>query len=53
MATKKASEAASLLGKRSVRARKQQWGEAEYLRRQRQYGKLGGRPRKSQQPEAK
>lgn len=46
MGTKKASEAASVLGKRSVRARKQQWGEAEYLRRQKEYGKLGGRPKK-------
>ncbi len=47
MASKKASEAASLLGKRSVRARIAQWGEAEYLRRQSEYGKLGGRPRKT------
>ena len=46
MASKKASEAGSVLGKRSVRARKQQWGEAEYLRRQREYGKRGGRPKK-------
>jgi len=46
MATTKASEAASLLGKRSVRARKSKWGEAEYLRRQREYSKLGVQARK-------
>lgn len=47
MVNKKASKAASLLGKRSVQARIERWGEEEYLRRQREYGKLGGRPRGS------
>ncbi|MGH9482730.1 MAG: hypothetical protein ACRD1L_11640 [Terriglobales bacterium] len=51
MATK-ASEAASVLGKRSVRARRERWGEAEFQRRMREWGKLGGRPRK-QTKEAK
>lgn len=47
MATKKASEAGSVLGKRSVRARIEKWGEEEYLRRQREYGRKGGRPKGS------
>jgi len=45
MASTKASEAASLLGKRSARARREQWGEEEFKRRLREWGKLGGRPR--------
>ncbi|HVA65266.1 MAG TPA: hypothetical protein VNF74_16210 [Terriglobales bacterium] len=56
MATTKASEAGSVLGKRSVRARKSKWGEAEYLRRQKEYSDLGveeRRKRKQQQLEAK
>ncbi len=48
----KASEAGSLLGKRSVQARKQRWGEAEFRRRLREYGKLGGRPPKHAKKEA-
>jgi len=45
--TSKASKAGSLLGKRSVSARKKLWGgEKEFRRRLRKYGKLGGRPRK-------
>ena len=39
------SEAASLMGLRSVKARKEQWGEAEYRRRMQEWGKLGGRPK--------
>ena len=39
------SEAASLMGRRSVKARKEQWGEAEYRRRMQEWGKLGGRPK--------
>lgn len=50
MATKQASEAARLLGKRSVRARKERWGEAEFVRRLREYGKRGGRPPKAAKP---
>ncbi len=39
------SHAASLLGKRSAQARKAKWGEEEFLRRMRKWGKLGGRPK--------
>ncbi|MGI9074180.1 MAG: hypothetical protein ACR2JB_23355 [Bryobacteraceae bacterium] len=35
-----------LWGKRSAKARKEAWGEKEFLRRMREIGKLGGRPRK-------
>lgn len=52
MATK-ASEAASLLGKRSVKARREAWGKEEFQRRLQQWGKLGGRPRKQAKEEAK
>lgn len=42
----KASEAARLLARKSVRARRERWGEQEFVRRMREWGKLGGRPRK-------
>jgi hypothetical protein len=42
-----ASKAARALAKRSVRARKQAWGEDEFLRRMQDWGKLGGRPKGS------
>jgi len=46
MAIKRLSEAASLLGKRSYKARVQRFG-IEYIREvARENGKLGGRPRK-------
>lgn len=41
-----ASEAARLLARRSVNARRERWGEQEFQRRMREWGKLGGRPRK-------
>ncbi len=41
---KDASEAASLLGKRSAQARIKKWGKQEFQRRMREWGKLGGRP---------
>lgn len=44
---KEASKAASLMAKRSVEARREAWGEKEFLRRMREYGKLGGRPKGS------
>lgn len=47
MATKQASEAARLLARRSVRARREAWGDAEFTRKLRAWGKLGGRPRGS------
>jgi hypothetical protein len=43
---KKKNEAAQMLAKRSVRARREKWGEKEFLRRMRKWGKLGGRPPK-------
>jgi hypothetical protein len=42
----KTREAAQELAKRSVRARREKWGEKEFVRRMREWGKLGGRPRK-------
>lgn len=42
----KASEAARFLARKSVRARREKWGEKEFTRRMREWGKLGGRPRK-------
>jgi hypothetical protein len=44
MAEKAINKAASALGKRSVEARKKKWGKKEFLKRMREYGKLGGRP---------
>ena len=41
------NEAASLLGKRSAYARLKKWGKAEFERRMREWGKLGGRPKGS------
>jgi hypothetical protein len=43
----KASEAASLMGRRSAKARKEQWGDVEFRRRMQERGKLGGRPKGS------
>lgn len=48
MATKKqANEAAVLLARRSVKARREAWGEEEFVQRMREWGKLGGRPKGS------
>ncbi len=41
------SHAASLLGRKSVEARKKKWGKKEFVRRLRAWGKLGGRPKGS------
>ena len=43
----KISEVMSLIGKRSAEVRRQKWGKKEFLERMREYGKLGGRPKKS------
>jgi hypothetical protein len=43
----KVNQAASLLGKRSAKARRKKWGKAEFERRMREWGKLGGRPKDS------
>ncbi len=40
------SQAASVLGRRSAQVRVKKWGEEEFRRRLREWGKLGGRPRK-------
>ena len=42
------NEAASALGKRSAEVRKKTWGKEEFVKRMREYGKLGGRPRKTE-----
>ncbi len=46
-ARKATSEAARLMARRSVKARIENWGEEEFRRRMREWGKLGGRPKGS------
>ena len=41
------NRAASLLGRKSAEARKKKWGKKEFVRKMQEWGKLGGRPRKS------
>lgn len=41
------SQAASLMGHRSVEARIKAWGKPEFKRRMREWGKKGGRPKGS------
>jgi hypothetical protein len=48
-----ASEAASLMGRRSVKARTEKWGEAEFQRKMQEWGKLGGRPKGSGKKQTK
>jgi hypothetical protein len=43
-----ASEAATALGKRSAEVRQKKWGKREFIKRMREYGKLGGRPKKNE-----
>ena len=43
--TKATSEAAKLMARRSVQARIEDWGQEEFRRRMRKWGKLGGRPK--------
>jgi hypothetical protein len=38
-------KAASLMGRKSAEVRKKKWGEKEFLRRMREWGRLGGRPK--------
>ena len=47
----KISEVMSLMGKRSASAREKAWGKTEFKKRMREYGKLGGRPRKADKKE--
>lgn len=39
-------QAASLMGQRSAAARRKKWGEAEFVKKMQEWGKLGGRPPK-------
>ena len=43
----KISEVMSLMAQRSVEARRKKWGKREFVKKMREYGKLGGRPPKS------
>jgi hypothetical protein len=43
---KDSTKAATLLGRKSAAARKKKWGAKEFKRRMREWGKLGGRPKK-------
>jgi hypothetical protein len=38
-------KAASLMGRKSAKARAAKWGKEEFVRRMREWGKLGGRPK--------
>ena len=40
-------KAASLMGRKSAESRKKKWGEKEFERKMREWGKLGGRPKGS------
>ncbi len=42
------NKAASALGKRSAEVRQKKWGKREFVKRMREYGKLGGRPKKNE-----
>jgi hypothetical protein len=42
------NKAASTLGKRSADVRQKKWGKKEFVKRMREWGKLGGRPKKSE-----
>lgn len=42
----KSSEAARLLARKSVQARRKKWGKKEFARKMREWGKKGGRPPK-------
>jgi hypothetical protein len=42
------NQAARLMGRKSVEARKKKWGKREFVHRLQEWGKLGGRPRKSE-----
>ena len=43
----KVSKAASLMGRKSAQARIKKWGKKEFVRRMQEWGKLGGRPKKT------
>jgi hypothetical protein len=39
------SRAASLMGRKSAKARAAKWGKKEFVRKMQEWGKLGGRPK--------
>jgi hypothetical protein len=41
------NQAARLMGRKSVEARKRKWGKKEFVRKMQAWGKLGGRPKGS------
>jgi hypothetical protein len=41
------NKAASLMGRKSAEARRKKWGNKEFARRMREWGRLGGRPKGS------
>jgi hypothetical protein len=45
------SEVMSMMAQRSVEARKAAWGKREFKKKMREWGKLGGRPRKDENKE--
>ena len=47
------SRAASLMGRKSAKARTAKWGKKEFVRRMREWGKLGGRPKGSSKKKSK
>lgn len=44
---KAVSKAARAMAMRSVQVRREAWGKKEFVRRMQEYGKLGGRPKRS------
>jgi hypothetical protein len=40
-------KAASLMGRKGVKARIKKWGKKEFVRKMREWGKKGGRPKGS------
>jgi len=41
------SKAASLMGRKSAKAREKEWGKKEFVRKMQEWGRLGGRPKGS------
>jgi hypothetical protein len=52
MSNKTVSDAASLMGRRSAKARKEKWGKAEFERKMQEWGKMGGRPKSSREKQS-
>jgi len=44
---KKINKAASLMGRKSAEARAKKWGKKQFVRKMREWGTLGGRPKGS------